>query len=150
MCCKCLSRIMIIERDLLQCQNQNKSGCFLLFQITFSSEKYYVGHSSKKIAIIHTGAVCVHLCHVEVQLTLIIPRITAVADFEQRWRQRGKTADCSFKHSFNQHTSIHILKSTKSMCSAGPVGLVNILTILILDSPLQIYTLQNMCATRNI
>jgi len=23
--------------------------------------------------------------------------MTAIADFEQRWRQRGKTLDCSFK-----------------------------------------------------
>jgi len=23
--------------------------------------------------------------------------MTAIADIEQRWRQRGKTADCSFK-----------------------------------------------------
>jgi len=23
--------------------------------------------------------------------------MTAIADFEQRWRQRGKTPDCSFK-----------------------------------------------------
>jgi len=29
--------------------------------------------------------------------TLIIPRMTEIADFEQRWWQRGKTVDCSFK-----------------------------------------------------
>jgi len=26
---------------------------------------------------------------------LIIPRMTAIADFEERWQQRGKTPDCS-------------------------------------------------------
>jgi len=30
--------------DLLQCQNQNKSGCFLLVQMTFSCENSYVGN----------------------------------------------------------------------------------------------------------
>jgi len=28
---------------------------------------------------------------------LIIPRMTAIADFEQKWCQRGKNANCSFK-----------------------------------------------------
>jgi len=32
---------------------------------------------------------------------LIIPQITAVAEFEQRWWQRGKTPDCSFKFQNN-------------------------------------------------
>jgi len=27
---------------------QNKGGCYLLVQITFSSENYYVAHTSKK------------------------------------------------------------------------------------------------------
>jgi len=44
------------------------------------------------------------LCHAKVRtvklrtyVMLIITRITAIADLEQRWRQRGKTGDCSFK-----------------------------------------------------
>jgi len=30
-------------------------------------------------------------------IAVICPHKTAIADFEQRWRQRGKTTDCSFK-----------------------------------------------------
>jgi len=35
-------------------------------------------------------------------LKLIIPLITAISDFEQRWRQRGKTTDCSFNVDFEK------------------------------------------------
>jgi len=41
----------------------------------------------------------VHRCKIHVKF--IIPRITVIADFEQRWRQRGKTTDCSFKGAFH-------------------------------------------------
>jgi len=38
-----ISNCYINQCDLLQCQNQNKGGCFLLVQMTNS----YVGHTSK-------------------------------------------------------------------------------------------------------
>jgi len=34
---------------------------------------------------------------------LIIPRMAAIADFKQRWRQRGKTPDCSFNQMSNYY-----------------------------------------------
>jgi len=34
-------------------------------------------------------------CRGTTHVKIIIPQ-TAIADFEQRWRQRGKTEDCSF------------------------------------------------------
>jgi len=49
---------------------------------------------------IHTGAVTDSSSkHTRgtTHVKLIILYMTAVADFKQRWRQRGKTTDCSFK-----------------------------------------------------
>jgi len=35
-------------------------------------------------------------CQFTTHVKMIIPRITPIADFEQRWRQRGKATDRSF------------------------------------------------------
>jgi len=66
---------------------------------------------------------------------LIIPQMTAIADFKQRWRQRGKTPDCSFKQikwwgsllipieqdgwvtwSFRNHSNMMICSSRSNQC----------------------------------
>jgi len=47
--------------------------------------------------IVFISAVPCQGCQGTTRVKLIITRLTAIADFKQRWRQRGKTVDCSFK-----------------------------------------------------
>ena len=104
---------------------QNKSGCYLLVQRTFSGVvNYYVGHTSRsRICDLrmpvstptaarspqNIGFVRAVPCRGTTHVKLIIPRITAIADFEQRWRQRGKTVDCGFKQKPSDETVLNSL-----------------------------------------
>jgi len=66
------------QRNLLQCQAEQK--WMLLVKITFSGENYF--HTSMPVS---TPA------------RRLTAAQSAIADYKQRWRQRGKTAECSFK-----------------------------------------------------
>jgi len=85
---------------------QNKSGCFLLVLMTFSIENSYVDHTYKKynlwlqMTVTRRGEWQVHILFKTLDssalwrgtthLKLIILQTTAIADFKQRCRQRGK------------------------------------------------------------
>jgi len=105
------------QRDLLQCQNQNKSGCYLLFRWYFPVKIIMLVILPKRVIcdcessttpavtdrhtlssnIVFIRAVPCQGCQGTTRVKLIITRLTAIADFKQRCRQRGKTVDCSFK-----------------------------------------------------
>jgi len=46
--------------------------------------------------IVFISAVLCRGCWSTTHVKLIILQMTAIADFKQRWQQRGKTLDCSF------------------------------------------------------
>jgi len=54
---------------------------------------------SSNIVFIH--AVPCRGCWSTTHVKLIVPRMTAIAGFEQRWRQREKMPDCSFLFFFS-------------------------------------------------